>query len=245
MALYIMEYRPLAAVTVGITVLILWFLVKKYSNSIRTIAHVYFAILTFYPLFLLGYYITGVPRRFSELQARAAELLGVTSFPEALFVEVEPLPMWVMTGFFLTMSILAVGGAIFWLYDIKKKQNVYDYTKMPKWQKYLTLFLVFYGLTYLHAMLFGSILGGRPDIYLMYGLYPCPVNLVLVAILVPLVPRVNKPLYVIMCFYAIGGAFFNQMIGLSVNLDALAVSPVGVYGLIMLWRSMRQKVEKK
>ena len=90
-------------------------------------------------------------------------------------------------------------------------------------------------------MAFGWVLLGRFEIFLMFGLYPCPINLTLVAILAPLAPRVNKPMYIAICLMAILGAFYNQTIGMSINLDAFAVSPVGVYGLIMLWRSTRKK----
>jgi hypothetical protein len=240
LAVYVMEYRLLAAVSIVTTVLILWLLVKRYSENVRKVMHVYFAILNFYPLFLLAYNIMGASGNIEALRARAFELLGLTHIPEALFVDVEPLPWRIQMIFYLILFLLTVSGAILWLYDIKKKQNVYDYTKMPRWQRYLTLFLLFYGLTYVHAMMFGIILGGIGiQLFLMYGLYPCPVNLVFVAILAPLVPKVNKPLYVVTCLMAICGAFYNQMIGISVNLDALAVTPVGVYGLIMLWRSRR------
>ena len=76
-----------------------------------------------------------------------------------------------------------------------------------------------------------------------YGihLFNCPINTFFVALLAPLAPRVNKPLYISIFLMAFMGAFALQtMIGLSVNLDALAVGPVGVYGIFMLWKATKK-----
>jgi len=241
LASYIMEYRLIAAINVVATGLILWLLVKRYSNKVRTLAHVYFAVLSVYPIFLLGSHLIRSLRDVEGLRERFFEQYGVTSLPEAMLGSTNPPPQWVSNAIMFTIFILTIIIPVLWIWDIKKKQTVYDYTGIPRWQKWLTGILVFYGLTYIHAMAFGWILLGRFDLFLMFGLYPCPINLTLVAILAPLAPRVNKPMYIAVCLMAIMGAFYNQTIGMSINLDALAVSPVGVYGLIMLWRSTRQK----
>jgi hypothetical protein len=237
---YIMEYRMLAAVNIVITVAVLWLLINRYSNRIRTFTHIYFAILSFYPLFLLGYYIIRSLQDIDALRLRAAELIGVINFPDIVYGGSAP-PAWLQNAVYLIMFSLMVIGPILWLYDIKKKATVWDYSGIPRWQKYLTWILVFYGLTYLHALPFVWFMAGIFKIFLMYGLYPCPINLVQVALLAPLAPKVNKPLYVVVCLAAIMGAVGNQIIGISVNLDAMAVTPVGIYGLVMLWRSIRKK----
>ena len=240
LASYIMEYRHIATINVVATVLILWLLLKRYSNKVRTLAHIYFAVLSFYPLLLIGNHLMRVLRDVDSLRQRFFEQFGLTSIPEAMLGSTNPPPQWVSSAIIFTIFILTVCIPILWIWDIKKKQTVYDYTGIPRWQKWLTVILVFYGITYIHAMTFGWVLLGRFDLFLMFGLYPCPINLTLVALLAPLAPRVNKPLYIAICLMAILGAFYNQTIGMSLNLDALAVSPVGVYGLIMLWRSTRK-----
>ena len=241
LASYIMEYRLIAAINIVATVLILWLLVKRYSNKVRTLAHIYFAVLSVYPIFLLGSHLMRSLRDIDGLRDRFFEQFGLTSLPEAMLGSTSPPPAWVSSAIMFTIFGLTICIPILWIWDIKKKQTVYDYTGIPRWQKWLTVVLIFYGLTYIHAMMFGWVLLGRFDIFLMFGLYPCPINLTLVAILAPLVPRVNKPMYIAVCLMAIMGAFYNQTIGMSINLDALAVSPVGVYGLIMLWKATRKK----
>ena len=241
LASYIMEYRLIAAINVVSTVLILWLLLKRYSNKVRTLTHIWFAVLSFYPLFLIGNHLMKSLGDVDALRARFFEQFGLTSIPEAMLGSTTPPPAWVSSAIIFSIAILTVCIPILWIWDIKKKQTVYDYTGIPRWQKWLTVFLVFYGLTYIHALMFGVFLLGRFEIFLMFGLYPCPINLVLVAILAPLASRVNKPMYIAICLMAILGAFYNQTIGMSVNLDALAVSPVGVYGLIMLWRATRKR----
>jgi hypothetical protein len=241
LATYIMEYRWLAAINIAITVSLLWLLVKRYSDGVRTALHTYFAVLTFIPLFLLMNHITRSLRDVDALRARAYELFGITSIPEAM---INPsTSSWGRIGYVLNigMFVLTIAGSVLWLWDIRKKEVVWDYSGMPRWQKWLTWILVFYGMTYLHAMMFGWFLGGIFDIFLLFGLYPCPINMVLVSLLTPLVPKVNKKLFVVICLMAIMGAIGNQMIGTSVNMDAIAVAPAGIYGLVMLWRSMRRK----
>jgi len=246
MSTYIAEYRMVAAVHIAVTVIILWFLVKRYSENVRVVMHVYFAILTSSSFLLFVSYLLMALGDVDGLRDRAEELLGLRRLPSGMWTSgAEPAPAWLQYAFFAFMLVLVALATIFWLYDIRKKETVWDYSKMPRWQKYLTFFLVIYGLTYVHAFVFGVyfalIAGVSPSLYLMYGLYNCPVNLLFVAILAPLVPRVNKPLYVVICLMAMTGAFYNQIIGLSVNLDALAVSPAGVYGLLILWRARSKK----
>ncbi|MCK4952771.1 hypothetical protein KAS14_03220, partial [Candidatus Bathyarchaeota archaeon] len=241
LASYILKYKLVAAISIVGTVLILWLLLKRYSNKVRTLTHIWFAFLSFYPLFLIGSHLAKSMGDIDGLRASFFELTGLTGIPEAMLGSTSPPPAWVSSAIILSIAVLTVCIPILWIWDIKKKQTVYDYTGIPRWQKWLTVFLVFYGITYIHAMAFGWFLLGRFEVFLMFGLYPCPINLVLVAILAPLAPKVNKPMYIAVCLMAILGAFFNQTIGMSINLDAFAVSPVGVYGLIMLWRSTRKK----
>jgi hypothetical protein len=246
MTTYIAEYKMLAAVEIVTTSVILFLLVRRYSENIRVVMHVYFAFLTLSSFLLLTLYMYNSLRNVDGLLNRAQELLGLRQLPSGMWTSgAEPAPAWLQLVFFALGLVLAVLATVFWFIDIKKKQTIWDYSKMPRWQKYLTLFLVIYGLTYFHALLFGiyfaMVAGVSPSLYLMYGLYNCPVNLVFIALLAPLVPRVNKPLYITICLMAIMAAFFNWIIGLSVNLDAIAVSPAGIYALLMLWRSTRKK----
>ena len=241
MAVYVFEYRPLAVLTIGIMVVFLVLLFKKFNNKVRAAMHVFFAILSFYPMLLLGSYIGRATSDTEWLRARAIEFGLPTEFPPQLLGEPAYPPWPLMMIFILLLGALTIIIPVLWIWDIRKKGTVYDYSNMPRWQKYLTILLVFYGMTYIHAMLFGSVLGGYVDLYLMFGLYPCPINLTLVALLAPLVPKVNKPLYITVCLMAILGAFYNQMIGISVNLDAMSVTPVGIYGFVVLWWRSRKK----
>jgi hypothetical protein len=245
LAVYIYEYKMLAAANIVATAVSLGLLVKRYSEKVRAILHVYFAGLTLSSFLLLSSYVWRSITNLNGLRSRAQELMGISSLPpEMIGAGAEPMPFWVLVTAFVGMLILAVAAAGLWLYDIKQKQTVWDYSGIPRWQKYLTGFLVLYGLTYFHAFFFGvyiAMASGLPiTIWLMYGLYNCPVNLLLVAVLAPLVPRVNRPLYIAICVMAIFGALFNWIIGLSVNLDAFSVLPVGIYGLLMLWRATRK-----
>jgi len=246
LSVYITEYKMIAASNIAATIVILFLLAKRYSEKVRVIMHVYFAIITLSSFLLLSSSILNSLSNIERLRDRAQELLGLRELPSGMLASgAEAAPAWLQYAFFALMLILVIITTTSWLYDIMKKKTVWDYSKMPKWQKYLTWFLVFYGLTYIHAFLFGvyfaTVAGVSPSVYLMYGLYNCPVNLVFVALLAPLVPKVNRPLYLAICLMAIMGSFYNQVIGLSVNLDALAVSPAGIYGLLMLWRSTRKK----
>jgi len=246
LAVYIYEYKMIATANIVVTAILLLLLVRRYSEKVRVIMHVYFASLTLSSFLLLFSYVWRSINNIDELRARAQELIGISSLPsEMIGAGAEPMPSWVLTTAFALMLTLVLMATLLWIYDIRKKQTVWDYSGLLRWQKYLTWFLVFYGLTYFHAFFFGVYIAMISDvpitIWLMYGLYNCPVNLLFVAILAPLVPRVNKPLYVVICVMAIFGAFFNWMIGLSVNLDAFSVLPVGIYGLVMLWRATRKK----
>jgi len=246
LAVYIYEYKILAAANIVATIVVLSLLVKRYSRNIRVITHVYFALLTLSSFLLLVSYVWRSINNIEGLRNRAQELIGVSSLPPAMIgAGAEPTPWWALITAFVFMLALVLVATVLWVYDIRKKQTVWDYSGIPRWQKYLTWFLVFYGLTYFHAFFFGisiAMVSSIPvTIWLMYGLYNCPVNLLFVAIMAPLVPKVNKPLYVAICIMAIVGAFFNWLIGLSVNLDALSVLPVGIYGLVMLWRAPKRK----
>jgi len=241
MAVYVIEYRPLAALTIGITVAFLVLLFKKFNNKVRAAMHVFFAILSFYPMLLLAYAIGRGISNAESLHTRAEAYFGFTEFPPGLIGEPVTPPWPIQMTFYLLLFALTIIIPILWIWDIRKKGTVYDYSNVPRWQKYLTIFLVFYGITYIHAMMYGVVLGGVVELFLMYGLYPCPINLTLVALLAPLVPKVNKPLYIAVCIMAILGAFYNQMIGISVNLDAMSVTPVGIYGLVVLWWRSRKK----
>lgn len=243
---YMMDYRLLALANIVFTIVILWFLIKKYSESLRKVMHVYFAILTMYTLMLLIWYLYSATGNVTALQDRAFELLGFRSLPPGMVVEGITVPQPVFWAFSLLFLVMTVVTTVFWLYDIRKKKTVYDYSKMPKWQKYLTVFLVFYALTYFHSFLFGvyfAIVAGVPiPIFSQYGLWSCPGNLLFVAILTPLVPKVNKPLFASVCINSIIAPLLQQGIApIAVNLDALSVLPAGVYGLFMLWRATRKK----
>jgi len=245
LAVYVYEYRTIAAANIVVTAVILLLLAKKYSEKVRVIMHVYFAIVTFSSFFLLSSHVLHSIYNIEGLRARAQVLIGIRSLPPEMMVAgAEPMPLWALASVFVFMLALVLVTTALWIYDIKKKQMVWDYSGISRSQKYLTWFLIFYALTYIHAFFFGVYIAMVSDIpftiWLMYGLYNCPVNLLFVAILAPLVPRVNKPLYIVICIMAIVGAFFNWMIGLSVNLDALSVLPVGIYGLLMLWKSTRK-----
>ena len=243
MSVYIMEYRPLAALTIVITLTFLaLILLKKFNNKVRAAMHVFFAILSFYPMLLLAYAIGRGMSNTESLHARALAYFGFTDFPPGLIGEPVTPPWPIQLTFYLLLFALTIIIPILWIWDIRKKGTVYDYSNVPRWQKYLTIFLVFYGISYIHAMMYGVVLGGVPELFLMFGLYPCPINLTLVALLAPLTPnKVYKPLYIAVCIMAILGAFYNQMIGISVNLDAMSVTPVGIYGLVVLWWRSRKK----
>jgi len=72
MSVYILEYRPLAALTIVITLTFLaLILLKRFNNTARAAMHVFFAILSFYPMLLLGSYITQATSNTDWLRERA------------------------------------------------------------------------------------------------------------------------------------------------------------------------------
>jgi hypothetical protein len=242
---YMLEFRLLALFNIILTIVILWLLVKKYSEKVRKVMHVYFAFLTFYMPFLLMWYLNRVTKDINALQDLAYRLVGLRTLPSGMVVEGVPIPTWLFRAFAILFFAATIVTVVFWLYDIKKRETIYDYSKMPRWQKILTLFLIFYGLTYFHTFLFGvyfAMVGGVPlPLFSQYGLWSCPTNLLFVAILAPLVPRVNKPLYISVCINSIIAPLLQQGVApLAVNLDAMSVLPAGIYGLFMLWRSTRK-----
>jgi hypothetical protein len=246
---YMLEYRLLALVNIVFTIAILWLLIKKYSEGVRKVMHVYFAVLTLYTPFLLIWYLNSATEDVNALQNRAYQLVGLRELPQGMVVAGVPIPTWLFYGFAILFFAMTIVTVVFWLYDIKKRDTVYNYSKMPRWQKILTLFLIFYALTYFHTFLFGvyfAMVGGVPlPLFSQYGLWSCPANLLFVAILAPLVPRVNKMLYVSVCINSIIAPLLQQGISpIAVNLDALSVLPAGIYGLVMLWRATR-KIESK
>ena len=207
--------------------------------------HVYFAILTLYTPFLLMKYLNNALKDTEVLQDRFFQLIGLYGLPSGMISEGIRIPWLLLMSLSILFFILTIVGVIFWLYDIKKRDTIYDYSKMPRWQKFLTLLLIFYALTYFHSFLFGvyfAIAGGvSPPLFSQYGLWSCPSNLLFVAILAPLVPKVNKPLYLSICVNAIIAPLLQQGLApLPVNLDALSVLPAGLYGLFMLWRSTKK-----
>ena len=245
MAVYVAEYRLLAIVNITITITILFFLVKRYSEKVRIVMHVYYAALTLYTPFLLIWYLNSVRGEPEALLNRFYQLIGLRGLPPGMVSEGIQIPGFLFSSLSILFFVLTIVGVIFWLYDIKKRDTVYDYSGMPRWQKILTLLLVFYALTYFHSFLFGvyfAVVGGvPPPLFSQYGLWSCPSNLLFVAILAPLVPRVNKPLYVSICVNAIIAPVLQQGIApIAVNLDALSVLPAGLYGLIMMWRSNKK-----
>jgi len=242
---YMLEFRLLALVNIVFTITILWLLVKKYRDSVRKVMHVYFTVLTFYMPFLLISYLNRVTKDVNALQDLSFQLVGLRALPPSMVVEGVPIPTWLFWGLAILFFAATIVTVVSWLYDIKKRDTVYDYSKMPRWQKILTLFLVFYALTYFHSFIFGvyfSMVGGVPiPLFSQYGLWSCPANLLFVAILAPLVPRVNKPLYISVCVNSIIAPLLQQGIApLAVNLDAMSVLPAGIYGLFMLWRATRK-----
>jgi hypothetical protein len=247
---YMIEYRLLALANIIFTIVILGLLVRKYSERVRKVMHVYFAILTFYMPFLLLRYLNTVTKDVNTLQNRAFQLVGLRELPPGMVVEGVTIPRWLFWGFSIIFFVATIVTVVFWLIDIKKRNTVYDYTKMPRWQKILTLFLAFYALTYFHSFLFGvyfAMVAGVPiPLFSQYGLWSCPVNLLFVAILTPLVPKVNKPLYISVCLNSIIAPILQQGIApIAVNLDALSVLPAGLYGLFMLWRTTRKMESKR
>jgi hypothetical protein len=243
---YMIQFRLLALANIIFTIAILWFLVERYSDKVRKVMHVYFAFLTFYMPFLLVWYLMNVTKDISALQDRAYQLVGLRELPPGMVNEGFKIPAPVLLVFMLVFVAATTVTVVFWLIDIRARRTVYDYSKMPRWQKILTLFLIFYALTYFHSFLFGvyfAIAGGIPiPLFSQYGLWSCPVNLLFVAILTPLVPRVNKPLYLSVCVNSIIAPILQQGgIPIAVNLDALSVLPAGLYGLFMLWRANRTK----
>lgn len=244
---FMIEYRLLALANIIFTLALLLLLVRRYSDRVRKVMHVYFAVLTLYTPFLLVWYLNTSTKDVNALQEKAFQLVGLRELPSGMVVEGVPIPTWLFWGFALLFFAVTIVTVVFWLYDIKKRKTVYDYSKMPRWQKILTLVLVFYALTYFHSFLFGvyfAIVGGVPiPLFSQYGLWSCPSNLLFIAILAPLVPRVNKPLYVSVCINSIIAPLLQQGIApIAVNLDAFSVLPAGVYGLIMLWKSTRNKL---
>jgi len=242
---YMLEFRLLAFANIIFTIIILLLLIRKYSERVRKVMHVYFAVLTVYTPILLIWYLNLATRDVNALQDRAYQLVGLKALPPGMVSEGVTIPTSLFGALAILFFAATIGTVIFWLFDIKKRNTVYDYSKMPRWQKILTLFLVFYALTYFHSFLFGvyfAIVGGVPiPLFSQYGLWSCPSNLFFVAILAPLVPRVNKPLYVSVCVNSIIAPLLQQGIApLAVNLDALSALPAGLYGLIMLWRSTRK-----
>jgi len=157
------------------------------------------------------------------------------------------LPTWLFWGLAILFFVMTIVTVVFWLYDIKKRDTVYNYSKVPRWQKILTLFLIFYALTYFHTFLFGvyfAMVGGVPlPLFSQYGLWSCPSNLLFVAILAPLVPRVNKPLYISVCINSIIAPLLQQGVApLAVNLDAMSVLPAGTRARLA-WRILKQDLK--
>jgi hypothetical protein len=244
---YMMEFRYLALANIVFTIVILWLLTKRYSEKVRKVVHIYFAILTIYTPILLIWYLNNATKDVNALQNRFAQFFeGQRNLPQGMISEGIRIPTLLFYPLAVVFLVATVVTVFYWLYDLRKKNTVYDYSKMPRWQKILTLFLVFYALTYFHSFLFGVyfafVLGVPPPLFSQYGLWSCPSNLLFVAILAPLVPKVNKPLYVSVCVNSIIAPILQQIIApLPVNLDALSVLPAGIYGLFMLWKATRKK----
>lgn len=243
---YMLEFRLLALANIVFTVVTLWYLAKRYSERVRKVMHIYFAIHSSYTPLLLIWYLNNATKDTNALKDLAYELVGLRELPPGMISEGIRISTSLFYALAILFVVLTIVTVIFWLYDIRERDTVYDYSKMPKWQKILTLFLVFYALTYFHSFLFGvyfAIVGGVPvPLFSQYGLWSCPANLLFVAIMAPLVPRVNKPLYLSVCLNSVIAPLLQQGIApLPVNLDALSVLPAGIYGLFMLWRATGTK----
>jgi hypothetical protein len=53
-----------------------------------------------------------------------------------MVVEGVTIPNWLFYGLAILFFAMTIVTVVFWLYDIKKRSTVYDYSKMPRCRRF-------------------------------------------------------------------------------------------------------------
>jgi len=100
------------------------------------------------------------------------------------------------------------------------------------WQRYVTLTLLI--LVFCYPLL--GIIGNHDFSRLIYpGTYPCPTTALGIIFLTTAIPKVNKPIYILLLFLAIPFTPFVQILKYEVYEDVILFAS-GIYGLILYLR---------
>jgi hypothetical protein len=99
-----------------------------------------------------------------------------------------------------------------------------------RWQKYVTIVLLFLVFCY---PLIGIFLGHPATRLLFPGAIGCPTTALALILLTTSLPRVNRPVYIVLLFFAIPATPFLQIARYGVYEDSIMLCS-GIYALIML-----------